>query len=320
MAPRNRMWLIYAILSVIASVVFPPNIANAALLPPGFLNCVVALGTEQQVSENGQSPHPQWQTEGTGFFYGYLVKNDPDPKKRQYEIYLVTAKHVVQGHSTQLGDLFVRVNPNASSSPGEQFLIQFQSLAGTDGWFFHPDQSIDLAAVRINAPMLRERGLLFDFFANDQHVANTEKLKSIQVVAGDGVFVLGFPMNLAGAQRNYVIVRQGIIARISEMLDHASQYFLIDSFVFPGNSGSPVVLKPELSFIEGTKGQPTAYLIGIVLSYIPYMDVAVSLQTQHPRVIFEENSGLAEVLPTNYIDEAIKAWRTQKGLEGSPIH
>jgi hypothetical protein len=28
--------------------------------------------------------------------------------------------------------------------------------------------------------------------------------------------------------------------------------FLLDSLVFPGNSGSPVILKPEISSIEGT--------------------------------------------------------------------
>jgi hypothetical protein len=41
----------------------------------------------------------------------------------------------------------------------------------------------------------------------------------------DGVFVLGFPMGLAGTQRNYVVVRQGAIARIGEMLDNASKSF-----------------------------------------------------------------------------------------------
>ena len=73
--------------------------------------------------------------------------------------------------------------------------------------------------------------------------------------AGDGVFVLGFPMNLAGVQRNHVIARQGVIARVSEMLDGASQTFMIDSFVFPGNSGGPVVLKPDVAAIGETKAQ-----------------------------------------------------------------
>jgi hypothetical protein len=44
-------------------------------------------------------------------------------------------------------------------------------------------------------------------------------------------------MGLTGEQRNHVIVRQGCIARISEMLDSATPDFLIDASVYPGNSG-----------------------------------------------------------------------------------
>ena len=99
------------------------------------------------------------------------------------------------------------------------------------------------------------------------------------------------------------------------MLDHASRTFLIDAFVFPGNSGGPVVLRPEISAIQGTKNQSTAYLIGIVLSYMPYIDAAFSLQTHRTRVTFEENSGLAEILPTDYIDAAIKAYREKKEVK-----
>ena len=101
--------------------------------------------------------------------------------------------------------------------------------------------------------------------------ADSNKLKEIGSTAGDGVFVLGFPMDLAGAQLNYVIVRQGIIARINELLDKASSTFLLDAFVFPGNSGSPVILKPEITSIEGTPHNMRAYLIGVVDSYKAYL-------------------------------------------------
>jgi hypothetical protein len=41
---------------------------------------------------------------------------------------------------------------------------------------------------------------------------------------------------------------------------------------------------------------------------VKYVDVAVSEQTKKARIAFEENSGLAEVLPVDFIDEAIVAW------------
>jgi len=49
------------------------------------------------------------------------------------------------------------------------------------------------------------------------------------------------------------------------------------------------------------------YVIGIVQGYLPYEDVAVSTQTKRPRVIFQENSGLAVVHPIDCIDETVRA-------------
>jgi hypothetical protein len=102
------------------------------------------------------------------------------------------------------------------------------------------------------------------------------------------------------------------------MLILKSDSFLIDSFVFPGNSGGPVILRPEFVSISGTPSQSKSYLIGMVAGYQPYVDVAVSQQTQHQRIIFEENSGLATVLPTDYISDAIAADKQRPAPPSAP--
>ncbi len=81
----------------------------------------------------------------------------------------------------------------------------------------------------------------------------------------------------------------------------------MDSFVFPGNSGSPAILRPEIVSIEGTSANNAAYLMGIVEGYLAYSDIAISMQTHHQRITFEENSGLAEIIPMDRVNEAIKA-------------
>ena len=319
MTPRiRRSMQVMAGTFLLLSAISPPIVARAALLPPVFINSVVALGTMQRVTDVGQPPRLEWRTTGTGFFYGRTVQDDPDPLKRQYEIYLVTAKHVVQAFLSANNDLSARVNPKEPASQGREFAIANRLQPGFGTWFCHPDQTIDVAAVQVSLPFLKAQGIEPNFFAADQHVANRELLTKLEVEAGDGIFVLGFPMGLSGAQRSYVIVRQGAIARISHMLGRASPTFMIDAFVFPGNSGGPVVLRPEVTSILGTKSQTTAYLIGFVTGYRPYIDTAVSQQTGQPRITFEENSGLADVLPTDVIDEAIQAWRDRRGGVGGP--
>ena len=84
--------------------------------------------------------------------------------------------------------------------------------------------------------------------------------------------VMGFlfwdPLGLAGKERNYVIVRQGIIARVQHWLKGHARTFMIDASIFPGNSGGPVFLKPEIVSIEGTKSNNRCVLIGMVSSYL----------------------------------------------------
>lgn len=314
-------------LLLVAVLVFG-TVATGSLVPTLLPDTVVALGAMTPVFLPGGACVMQWSTEGTGFLYGHLTKDDPDKTKRQYEVYLITPRHVILEHAASLAtvkanqsqlppgpcamapqsedSISVRMNPTNPSLPGREF-----DLAIKD-WFFHPNSSVDMAAYHLNAPYFVKQGVLDNFIPNDEDAADKARLKSIEVSAGDGVFVLGFPMNLAGIQRNYVIVRQGCIARISDMLDGASPSYLVDAFVFPGNSGSPVVLKPEIVSITGTPSHPRSYLIGMIASYQAYTDVAVSLQTKRPRVTFEENSGLAEVLPVDDIDEMIAAEVAQR--------
>ena len=281
--------------------------AEAALIPPFMLDSVAAIGVKTYVSSSpGQIPKLEWFTAGTGFFYGHKVKDDPDPLKRQYKVYLVTAAHVIAefraeepGHALE-----VRINSKDPSGEAQTFDI-------ADGaWFLHPKYTPgrpddDVAVVQVDANKLS--GLGAQFIPDDTMSANVAKLKTIGTSAGDGVFVLGFPMNLAGEERNYTIVRGGTIARISELLDASASTFLLDAFVFPGNSGSPVVVRPDLGGIQGTPVNRQSFLIGVVIDYVPYTDVAVSQQTHRPRITFEENSGLADVIPLDRVDEAIAA-------------
>lgn len=69
-----------------------------------------------------------------------------------------------------------------------------------------------------------------------------------------------------------------------------------------------MILQPSLISITGTKSNERAYLLGMVRDYVPYVDVAISPQTGHARVTFEENSGLADIIPVDRINELIKAW------------
>jgi len=270
-----------------------------ALIPPIYLDCVVAIGIDSEKSER------IWIA--SGFLFGYFQKRDKEKKKSLYSVYLVTNRHVLEG--TKI--IYLRFNPK-DNNPAQEFPLPFTGVTNPAKWHSHPDPLIDLAIVRINPNILEQAGIQFSYFRSDNHIADRNKMNELGITEGDYGYVLGFPMGLIGKKRNFVITRHGTIARIRDFLSGHSKEILFDSLIFPGNSGGPVITKPEVVAIKKTSPQLASYLIGIIKEYIPYQDVAVSMQTKRPRIIFEDNSGLALVVPIDFVLELIKSLESTK--------
>jgi hypothetical protein len=284
------------------------SLSSASPLPIVYLDRVVAIGRKET------TPGPnfgKWIGEASGFIYGEFQRK-LDPDKSEYHLYLVTNRHVIEEHiKATNGPLSVRLNPKAGGTVQEYDFPLVE--AGSLTWHTHPDPSVDIAVVSLNGPVLDQLGVKFDYFRSESDPLSRAKAKDLGLTEGYGLFVLGFPMGLVGDEQDYVIVREGSIARVRDTLDFPERVktFLIDSFIFPGNSGGPVVLKPESPMSQFAGEKPpinAAYLLGIVKGYLPYTDIAISPQTRHVRVTFEENSGLTEVIPADYIEETIQDW------------
>jgi hypothetical protein len=130
---------LYSTLLVMVGVAFAGQhfSADAALLPSQFSDCVAAIGVNVPVVQPGQPSRVEFDAIATGFFYGFQVTNDPDPTKRLYETYLITAKHVItELRSTNLEGLFIRVNPTEGSSQSSEIAIPIRDTAGQNQWFF----------------------------------------------------------------------------------------------------------------------------------------------------------------------------------------
>lgn len=262
-----------------------------ALLPPVYLDSVISIGSM------GIDQKILWIA--TGFVFGY---RDEGFGENQYHLYIVTNKHVFNGQDK----VYVRFNHKDNRDSKDYVLPLIEN--GQKKYKEHPDSAVDVAVIQINPKALVNDEIDIQFFRIDNQVFTVEQMKANGVSEGDGVFVPGFPMGNIGNNdaRKYVLVRNGCISRIREMLDGYSKDFIIDALVFPGNSGGPVILKPEIAAINGTTPITESRLIGIIKGYIPYLDIAVSRQTGHDRIVFEENTGLSLVESVDRIIETIK--------------
>ena len=255
-----------------------------ALIPSGYMKTIISLGVSRQSFDHL----------GTGFLYDHpLCTKDG---KTHYRMFLVTNKHVVDAGVTdvrfnqpRLGSLEVHSISSVTSGP----------------WTTHP-YGADVAVIPVLSPGPLTVGRSVqdtEIFLGDVSTPSDEELPTI--TEGIGVFLIGFPLGLIGDDHNYPIVRSGVIARIQDWLGGEEDTFLIDAPAFPGNSGGPVLVRPDTTALRNTAAVTQAFLIGMVSHSIHAREVAVSPQTGETRVAFVENTGLSRVVPINTVKETL---------------
>ena len=272
-----------------------------ALIPPAFLDASVAIGidTNQGI---------RWV--GSGFLYGRVVDMSVPEDERQVRILLVTNKHVLVPHTS----VKLRLNHVDDGAAPENFTVPLKDEKGNDSWVGHSDTNVDVGVIQLSATMMEEKGIQFGYYREDMNVATIEDLRAAGVSEGDGVFVVGFPLGLVDLELITPILRQGAIARIRGVLSGNQSEYLIDAPVFPGNSGSPVILRPESTYISGTQPQRNARLIGMVKSVISVSNTATTQDGANIPIVFQDNVNLANVIPMDFIVETVDEHDLKHGL------
>lgn len=272
-----------------------------SLLPFGYLNTVVSI----EVPEEGE----KFRAIATGFLVGFSLGEKNDKGEDLFRIFLVTNRHVFRNKR----EVWLRFNKDSGS---QRYRLQLLNERGKETWSAHPDPTVDIGVIPIAVNKLQADGVEFGWIP-EELMAFRDRIKSLGITQGDEIYILGFPMGLAGEERKYAIARSGIIARLDDEIIETTHSFLVDASVFPGNSGGPVILKPAMFGIEGTTPVNRAYLLGVVKGYIPYEEIAYSLQTDppQPRIKFVENSGLASVVPLDYVRDVASVLMPKKELQ-----
>lgn len=218
--------------------------------------------------------------------------------------HLLTAKHVVcdvndKGEVLKQKEdlyLFTRGKDKDSKVLATSFkLLEKHGLK----WFFHPEPEVDLAISHL--PITSEK--------HDIKTVPASLFLGIgDVHETNEVFFLSYQPGVSKIETDddiSPIIRGGIVSRIN-----SDRTFYIDGAAFPGNSGSPVFMLPSaarfteagISFGDDELG---GKLVGVIGSNVVYKDIAVSMQTKRPRVIFEENTGLSKVWSISRINEIV---------------
>lgn len=267
-----------------------------ALLNTNYLKTLVAIGVEEK---------NKFSCQATGFLIGFIAKNSKKPEKKEYYIYLVTNRHVFEEKR------FVDLRFNTKNGSVKIFSQSLSFDNNEPRWLSHRNKKVDLALLSVNPEILQENSIEFNYIPEDIF-AYYRNFQNLGIEAGDELYILGFPLGFSGNLKNFACVKWGIISRIDKEIIKEEKAFFIDSSIFPGNSGGPVIIRPEIASLDKTKSVNTSYLIGVVSAYIPFIDKHISMQTKNVVSIVEENSGLAFVVPMDYVRQIFNNWKSKK--------
>ena len=263
-----------------------------ALLHPGFPKSVVAIGTKQG---------KHFVTDSTGFIVNIEVSESDKkillPKNFNGVMpisLLVTNRHVFDGRD----EVIVRFNDQ------QQVTLILKNMEGKF-WTNHENENVDIAVSFIpSIPKPTDASVVVGL--EEGWFATSKVMEREGVSIGDEVYALGFPLRLAGEERNYPIARGGIIARFdAEILKN--HYYYVDVAIYPGNSGGPVILKPAANSLKGTQKVTKTYIIGVVASVEmqPQNLYGIRNNRYEMRMVLYEHANLGRVVPMECVKEAV---------------
>ena len=201
---------------------------------------------------------------GTGFFFDVFHKVNP----MVCMPIIITNKHVVDGAKKIKLRFTLAKNGRPSSKVVDYNISNFSEK----GCFYHPDSRIDLCAIPIlpalNEIEKTERMQVFRMPYTVDLIPDETEFQYITQM--DEVAMIGYPSGLSDYLNNLPIFRKGAIATRPNVSFKGERVYLIDMTVYPGSSGSPILLVSEGVFydrkIKGLKYRNRLCFMGVVKS------------------------------------------------------
>lgn len=161
------------------------------------------------------------ETKGSGFLMFREISRDAATGKSQYQIVLVTNKHVLPPENSRFHQLTIKIAVrNGAATETKDLAI---NILGDDGKFLrtvamNPQAQVDVAAVNIGPEILKEKAEFVLHAAETKKTVTTDLLlpikdfKEADIGIGTQIYLLGYPAGFSDPRNISPILRVGIIS------------------------------------------------------------------------------------------------------------
>jgi hypothetical protein len=245
---------------------------------------------------------------GTGFFICVQVEGKDIPlsevSSNYFEVYLVTAKHVLHRDNQLFHEIYLRMNRKNHRPALLPFKINKEDV------YLHPDENVDMICC-ICCPNPDE----FDYIWIPTIYLPSRNLLTNNVQIGNEIIHLGLFANYLGKERNHPIFRFGRISMLTDEKIEINAYnepsklahiYLGEIQSFPGNSGSPVFVHlPRSPFTNQVNAENSnIFLLGILKGH--YNDIRLrKFIDLEDNVLQSLNNGIAMITPSYLIRDVL---------------
>jgi len=191
---------------------------------------------------------------GSGFFFRPVFER----------VFLITNRHMVVDEDTRFFPdcLFLRLHTDAfdlTKSAELRVPVYSEKDNKTPAWR-ELDKEIDVVSLEIPAEALKR--FVIHAFRPDDLIS-----PDIIVGVGDPLLVIGYPRGFSDEIHTLPIFRQASVASVYPVPFEGKPFFLIDSELHPGTSGSPVITRPSIWIVREYEAEmfeePQYRLIGV---------------------------------------------------------
>ena len=265
-----------------------------AMLHPAMLACTVLIRTKESTATGFMMARPNridYTAESSLFEPARTVHPD-------WRFWFVTCAHAIEGSSDDIVTIEINHNDQMRGKITWNYRKEFwvTSRNWAEGRYEH---DVAVAPAPIGRPDW-SRAMKGCIPPHQQ--INRAKMEEAGLSESDEIYLIGYPLGIGQQQRNWPLVRQGILAQCRPYLQEDGKLILIDGAVWEGSSGSPVISKPTLFNVEGTKANDKAWLVGMVTAVA---QTERQIKQVKNKYMVNMPVGIGLVVPTEAINRTI---------------